>query len=73
MLIYYDYIYKNFNIFQKNLRHFYIIKNNIMFPVRYMTRIFKYSSLNTYSKYFDYQATTPLDYRVYDAMIPYLT
>ena len=22
--------------------------------------------------YFDYQATTPIDYRVYDAMTPYL-
>ena len=73
MLIYYDYICKILNKFQKNLCDFYIIKNNIMFPVRYMTRIFKYSSLYTYSKYFDYQSTTPLDYRVYDAMIPYLT
>ena len=24
-------------------------------------------------QYFDYQATTPIDYRVMDAMIPYLT
>lgn len=23
--------------------------------------------------YFDYQATTPIDYRVLDAMMPYLT
>lgn len=41
--------------------------------LRFSTQIFKYSSNYTKSKYFDYQATTPLDYRVYDAMIPYLT
>lgn len=33
--------------------------------------IFKLS--NSRPQYFDYQATTPIDYRVLDAMMPYLT
>lgn len=39
--------------------------------------LLKYSPKHLFSqnkvKYFDYQATTPVDYRVTDAMMPYLT
>jgi len=33
--------------------------------------IFRFSTRKV--QYFDYQATTPIDYRVLDAMMPYLT
>ncbi len=35
------------------------------------SRMFQFSTRKV--QYFDYQATTPIDYRVLDAMIPYLT
>jgi len=39
------------------------------------TRAFKLFTRFSSSKvmYFDYQATTPVDYRVLDAMMPYMT
>lgn len=45
----------------------------------YPIKIFRYSRSTVFCfsskkmQYFDYQATTPIDYRVLDAMMPYLT
>lgn len=45
--------------------------------LRSTSSFLKYSPYQLFStnkvQYFDYQATTPIDYRVTDAMMPYLT
>ena len=41
--------------------------------IRCQSNLMKYLFSYSKSSYFDYQATTPLDYRVLDAMMPYLS
>jgi len=56
---------------------FMLIKNQVSYLLQAALKVQKHSSFANFSsqkvQYFDYQATTPIDYRVADAMMPYLT
>lgn len=55
-----------------NYSHFLFFFQIFMRSLSTIARSFKYFSSRKVM-YFDYQATTPVDYRVLDAMMPYFT
>jgi hypothetical protein len=56
---------------------FMLIKNQAFFLLQAGLKVRRPPCFVNFSsqkvQYFDYQATTPIDYRVTDAMMPYLT
>ena len=54
-----------------------LIRNRASFLLQAALKFQRISPIANFSsqkvQYFDYQATTPIDYRVTDAMMPYLT
>ena len=49
------------------------LSRTLLFSNRYLNQRISYSITENKNKvlYFDYQSTTPMDYRVIDAMMPY--